>query len=95
MSNVDTRALAFKDRLTRLEEERRNLADDVKDLAKEMAGVGLSKDEIAGIKLAVRRSFETDEKRAKRITVEEFAESLGSMRDLPLGMAAVDNYGRN
>lgn len=92
MTNVDTRAVAFKERLTRLEQERRNLAEDIKDLSKEMKGVGMSADEVAGVKLAVRRSFETDEKRAKRETVEEFASSLGSMRDLPLGRAAVERH---
>jgi uncharacterized protein (UPF0335 family) len=93
MTNVDTRAQAFLERLTRLETEKRNLSEDIKDLAKEMKGVGMGPDEIAGIKLAVRRSFETDEKRAKRQTVEEFASSLGAFGDSPLGQAAIARHG--
>lgn len=92
MSNVDTRAIAFKDRLTRLETEKRNLSEDIKDLAKEMKGVGFSPDEIAGVKLAVRRSFETEERRAKRETVEEFAASLGDFADLPLASSAIQRH---
>jgi uncharacterized protein (UPF0335 family) len=92
MTNVDTRAQAFLNRLTKLEQEKRNLSEDIKDLSKEMKGVGMSADEIAGVKLAVRRSFETDEKRAKRETVEEFAASLGDFADLPMGRAAVARH---
>lgn len=91
-TNTDTRAIAFKERLTRLETEKRNLAEDIKDLGKEMKGVGMSADEVAGVKLAVRRSFESDEKRAKRETVEEFAASLGGFRDSPLGAAAIERH---
>jgi uncharacterized protein (UPF0335 family) len=93
MTNVDARAQAFLNRLTKLEQEKRNLSEDIKDLSKEMKGVDMSADEIAGVKLAVRRSFESDEKRAKRETVEEFASSLGAFGDSPLGQAAIARHG--
>lgn len=92
MTNVDTRAQAFLERMTRLETEKKEIMDLQKDLTKEMKGVGMSVDEIAGVKLAVRRSFETDEKRAKRISVEDFASSLGDFADSPLGSAAVQRH---
>ena len=88
-SNTDARAASFLARLIQLEDERREYAEDRRELTKEMAGAGLSKDEIAGIKLAVKRHYESEEARAKRVSVEEFAESLGSLRELPLGQAAL------
>jgi hypothetical protein len=47
---------------------------------------------MAGIKLAVRRHFETAERRTFRESVESFAEALGSFRDLPLGEAAIERH---
>lgn len=93
MTNIDTRALAFKDRLIRLEQERKDRAEDIKDIGKEMKGVGMSPAEIAGVKLAVKRYFETADAKAKRETAEEFAASLGGLKDLPLGLAAVERHG--
>lgn len=91
-TNQDTRALAFKERLTRLETERRDIAESIRDMSKEMKGVGLTADEVAGVKLAVRRSFETADAKAKRETVEEFASALGDFADLPIGRAAVERH---
>jgi uncharacterized protein (UPF0335 family) len=90
MSNVDTRTKAFFDRMLRLETEKRDVAESLRDLAKEMKGVGLGVDEIAGIKLAVRRSFESEEKRTKRESAESVADALGDFKDSPLGAAAVE-----
>lgn len=89
MTNTDERALAFKDRLIRLEETKREIAEDMKDLALEMKSAGLLKEEMAGIKLAVRRHFESQEKRKFRESVEDFAAALGDFKDLPLGAAAM------
>ncbi len=93
MSNVDQKLVSYRDRLIALETEKREIAESIRDLSKEMKGIGISADEIAGVKLAVRRSFESDEKRAKRETAEEFAAALGAFRDSPLGQAAVDRHG--
>lgn len=89
MSNVDGKTKAFCDRMVRMETEKRDLAESVRDLAKEMKGVGLGPDEIAGIKLAVKRHFETEEARAKRESAESVADALGDFKDSPLGAAAV------
>ena len=66
------------------------MADDRADLLTEMKSAHLLKEEIAGIKLAVRRHFESQEKRVFRVSAEEFAESLGELRDTPLGAAAME-----
>jgi hypothetical protein len=50
----------------------------------------LLREEVAGIKLAVRRHFESEEKRVFRLLAEGFAESLGELRDTPLGAAAME-----
>lgn len=90
MSNVDGKTKSFFDRMLRLETEKREIAESMRDLAKEMKGVGFSKEDIAGIKLAVKRHFETDEKRVSRETAESVAEALGDFKDSPLGSSAVE-----
>lgn len=91
-SNTDERAASLRDRLIRLETARRECVEDIKELIIEAKSAGLLKEEIAGIKLAARRHFETQEKRLFRESVEMFAESLGSLSDLPLGAAAIRQH---
>jgi len=90
VSNTD-RAAAFLARLVNLEQERRENAEDRKELGTEMKAADLTKVEIAGIKLAVKRHFEDDGARALRESVEEFAEALGGFKDTPLGEAAIEH----
>jgi uncharacterized protein (UPF0335 family) len=90
MTNTDERAASFLARMIRLEEERQNNATDKRELASEMKSAGLLAEEIAGIRLAVRRHFETQEKRVFRESAESFAEALGPYRDTPLGAAAIE-----
>ena len=90
MTNTDERAASFLTRLIALEEVKRGVADDRADLLTEMKSAHLLKEEVAGIKLAVRRHFESQEKRVFRVSAEEFAESLGELRDTPLGNAAIE-----
>ena len=90
MTNMDEKAAAYLVRLIRLEEERRQNADDKKEVLIEMKSAHLLSEEIAGIRLAVRRHFESQEKRVFRVSAEEFAESLGELRDTPLGNAAIE-----
>ena len=45
MSNVDGKTRSYFDRLLRLEQEKRDLAESAKDLTKEMKGCGLTKEE--------------------------------------------------
>ena len=89
MSNIDGKTRSYHDRLLALENSRRELGEDIKELMTEAKSAGFSKDEIAGIKLAVRRSFETEDKKAARLSAEEFAKALGDFADLPLGTAAI------
>ena len=68
----DNKAHTFKARLIRLEQERLDNLEAKKDLASEMKSQNLLKEEIAGIKLAVKRHFETQEKKEFRESVESF-----------------------
>ena len=76
MTNTDTRLASYKGRLLRLESEKREAAEDIKELRKEMKGAGLSKAEIAGVVLAVKREFESEDKKAARTAAEEIADML-------------------
>jgi hypothetical protein len=88
-TNTDEKAQAFLARLIRLEQERRDNATDRAELLVEMKAADLLKEEIAGIKLAVKRHFEEPEKRELRESAEQFAEALGEFAATPLGDAAI------
>lgn len=88
----DNKAHTFKARLIRLEQERLDNLEAKKDLASEMKSQNLLKEEIAGIKLAVKRHFETQEKKEFRESVEAFADALGAFGDSPLGAAAIQRH---
>lgn len=92
MTNTDARAVSYKDRIIKLEQEKRDRAEDIKEVMLEAKGSGLIKEELAGIKLAVRRYFETEDRRKFRESAEEFASALGEFKDLPLGAAAVQRH---
>jgi hypothetical protein len=89
MRNTDDKAAPYVARLIKLETERRERSEDIKELMVEARSAGLLKEEIAGIKLASRRHFETYEKRLFRESVEEIAAALGDFQLLPLGQAAL------
>lgn len=93
MTNTDEKAAAFLARLIRLEDEKRQNAEDRSEVLTEMKSAHLLKEEIAGIKLAVRRHFESEDKRKFRESAEEFADALGPFRDSPLGAAAIERVG--
>jgi len=93
MKNTNSHLGWFRDRIIRLETERRERAEDIKEVYVEMKARDLTKAEIAGVRLAVRRSFETDAKLQARLSAEEVAASLGDYVDLPLGRAAVEAAG--
>jgi uncharacterized protein (UPF0335 family) len=93
MKNTDAKLGSFRDRIIRLETERRERAEDIKEIYVEMKCCNLTKAEIAGVRLAVKRSFETDTKMRDRLDAEDVAASLGDYADLPLGRAAVEAAG--
>lgn len=86
---ADARLESYYSRRLRLEEVRRETAEDIKDLKKEMKGIGLLPAEIKGIDLKVSREFESETKRTLRVESEDVAESLGQLVGTPLADAAI------
>jgi uncharacterized protein (UPF0335 family) len=78
------------ERAERIEERRKEAADDMKDLMKEADGQGL---EPAAIKLILKERAEDAKKREKRERKESVADvyraALGMLSDTPLGQAAI------
>lgn len=91
--NTDPIVAKFLERLINLETERRSNAEVSaeyrKELVAEMKAKGLTRVAIDAVKLKAKRHFEDPDKREHRLSVEEFAESLGDIADTPLGRAAV------
>ena len=81
MTNIDERMLSFKHRLLELARERQRIAEDEKEIGIEMKSQHLTATEQKGIKLAVKRDLEANEKRDQRLLVEEIADSLCGFRD--------------
>ncbi len=88
MSNVDPKLIAFRNRLINVAEAKQIAAEDAREITKEMKSIGLDKDEIAGVKLAVRRHFESADKAAARTAAELVADELALSGDAPLFGAA-------
>lgn len=80
---------SFAERIVRLEDERKALAGDIKDIKNEAAGQGYDK---KALMIVVARIRESDEERAARVDAESLADvylaSLGMLGGTPLGDAA-------
>lgn len=91
MSNIDTQLQSIVDRIVRLEEEKKGLANDIKDIYAEAKSNG---HDVAALRIVVKRAMEDAEKKQKRETAEEIAATmmarLGMLSDLPLGAAAME-----
>lgn len=84
------RLRSIVERIERLEEERKALGSDIKDIYTEAKSAG---HDVKAVRIAVKRQMETEEKRKAREAVETEAEliiaALGAFADSPLGAAAV------
>lgn len=89
VAGIDSGRLeSFLDRMERLETERREHADLIKDLKTEVKSAGFDPSVLMAI---VKRRMEDDSKRAKRRDKEEllalYMRALGEFADTPLAMA--------
>lgn len=87
--NTDTakRLLSIIERIERLEEERKALAEDVKDIYREAKSAGY---DVPTIRLLIKRRAEDAAKRAEReALLEAYLAALGPLSDTPLGNAAM------
>jgi len=90
-SNVDERLQSFVTRVVNLETEKRERAEDIREVYSEAKSAG---HDIPALRIVVKRALESADKRAKRETAEQIAESmmhaLGMLSDMPLGRAALE-----
>lgn len=90
--NTDTaqRLLSIIQRIERLEEERKALGEDVKDIFKEAKSAGY---DVPTIRLLIKRRAEDAAKREEReALLETYLAALGQLADTPLGKAAQERF---
>lgn len=86
--NSQAQLKAIIERIERLEEEKKSIADDVRDVYAEAKGNGY---DVPALRAIVRMRKEDANKRAERETlVETYMAALGMLSDLPLGQAAIE-----
>lgn len=82
---------AFIERVERLEEEKKSLADDIRDVYAEAKGVGY---DVKALRAIVRlRKQDVDERREHETILETYMAALGMLADTPLGQAAIERAG--
>lgn len=87
--NTDTaqRLLSIIERIERLEEERKALGEDVKDIYKEAKSAGF---DAPTIRLLIKHRAEDAAKRQEReALLQAYLAALGQLSDTPLGNAAM------
>lgn len=87
MSEVNNHLQSIIDRIEKLEEEKRAIADDIKDVYAEAKGTGFDPKIIRKI-VAMRRQ-DGDKLREEQAMIATYMEALGMLADTPLGQAAI------
>ena len=90
--NADTakRLLSIIERIEALEAEKKNLAEDVKDIYREAKSAGF---DAPTIRLIIKRRAEDEAKREEReALLETYLAALGQLADTPLGKAATERF---
>lgn len=78
---------AFLERIERLEEEKKALADDIRDVYAEAKGNGFDVKIIR--KIVALRKQDADKRREEQEILDLYLGALGMLSDLPLGQAAL------
>ncbi len=87
MSAIDNgRLLSYIERIERLEEEKRSIADDIKDVKAEAKSAGFDVKTIT--KIIAERRMTPAERRAERVLLDLYRASAGLLDGTPLGDAA-------
>lgn len=80
---------SLRDRIVRLEEEKKSIADDIKGIYAEAKGQGF---DVKAVRVVVKRAMEDEAQKVKRRETEEISEiylaNLGMLDGTPLGDAA-------
>ena len=84
---------AFIERIEKLEEEKRALADDVRDVYAELKGVGFDPKIVR--KIVSMRKQDKSKREEEEAILDLYLNALGMLSDTPLGRAAVErDFGR-
>jgi uncharacterized protein (UPF0335 family) len=79
------------ERIERLEEEKKAIAEDIKDIYAEAKGNGY---DVAALRTIVRmRKQDANERAEQESILENYMNALGMLADLPLGQAALRRVG--
>lgn len=79
---------AFVRRVESLEDEKKQLVDDIRDVYAEAKGAGY---DVKALRAIVRlRKQDADERREHEALVETYMHALGMLADTPLGAAAIE-----
>lgn len=85
------RLKAIIERIERLEEEKRQLSGDIRDVYAEAKGTGF---DVKALRAIVRlRKQDAGERAEQEAILETYMAALGMLSDLPLGQAAIDRAG--
>lgn len=87
-NNSQQQLKSIIERVERLEEEKKTIADDIKDVYTEAAGNGFDKKALREI-VRIRKQ-DADKRAEHEAIVETYMHALGMLSDLPLGQAAID-----
>jgi uncharacterized protein (UPF0335 family) len=84
---------SFIERIERLEEEKKALADDIRDVYAEAKGSGF---DVKVMREVVRlRRLDTAERQEREAILDLYLHALGMLADTPLGQAAIEReFGR-
>ncbi len=90
--NAKAQLLSFIERVERLEEEKKSLADDIKDVFAEAKGSGFDVKALRAV--LKRRAANADKLAEHEAIVETYMNALGVLADTPLGQAAISRVAR-
>lgn len=78
---------AIVERIERLEEEKKSIADDIRDVYAEAKANGY---DVKALRAVVKlRKQDADKRREHEAILETYMHALGMLADLPLGQAAI------
>lgn len=79
---------SYIERIERLEEEKKSIADDIRDVFAEAKSNGY---DVKALRAIVRlRKIDADERMEQEVIMETYLHALGMLADTPLGTAAID-----
>jgi uncharacterized protein (UPF0335 family) len=84
---------AFVERIERLEEEKKTIADDIRDVYAESKSNGF---DVKGLRAIIRLRKQDAQKRAEHEAIlDTYKHALGMLADLPLGQSAMERAHAN